>query len=129
MSEKIYSYSPDQEPQDGFQALVNATIQNDEGEVEQLLLYVNPNAGYTEQLLTLLHLAVLQNSPGIVFRLLQAGANPNAQDQAGNTPLEYATYLRQNPMIHMLTYYVHPQAQRSMVETPGDEHIQSPFRF
>ena len=76
-----------------FSALQHAVVVTDAGTLRQYLFAGgDPSAADPNDGATLLHLAVRHRSPLIVRLLVEAGANVNALDRGGASPLREALY-------------------------------------
>ena len=82
-------FKPKEYEQSG-EGLRNAVKDGDFAAVTQLL-EVDPGlATYTDRQMSMLHLACIFDNSDIALALVEAGADPNVQDQASETPLDLA---------------------------------------
>ena len=91
--------------QSGQEALANGGKDEIHGTSEPAVASSIPNSTRTA-----LHIACAAANPSVVLALLRAGANPDAQDQGGATPLHLAARPANS---------VRPEAAREVVEVRG----------
>ncbi len=126
MSKPIYWPTPESQlpPPHTFQALLDAVLKGDVSETGQLLSAgIHPNAGYTENGLTLLHLAIGMDNFFIIYLLLSSGADLEAEENNGLSPLDYAVTLRRLDAVNILLNFGAPidEQTRSIARHVGLE--------
>ncbi|KAG2462309.1 ZDH13 Palmitoyltransferase, partial [Polypterus senegalus] len=70
---------------------------------------------------TALHWAVLSKNENAAHFLLEAGANPDAENAKGETPIDLAHQFRNPLMLHILT---HVKKERSHIQNPFVKRLQ-----
>ncbi|MBN3289669.1 ZDH13 Palmitoyltransferase, partial [Polypterus senegalus] len=74
---------------------------------------------------TALHWAVLSKNENAAHFLLEAGANPDAENAKGETPIDLAHQFRNPLMLHILT---HVKKERSHIQNPFVKRLQK-YKF
>ncbi len=97
--------------------LVEAVLNNDLTEVTNLLSKgFDPNEAEDEANVTPLHFAVQNNRLEIAHILLNAGANPLAQEgDGGDTPFDVAILMKDEKMISLLTWFIKQQEEAPLL--------------
>ncbi len=97
--------------------LIDAIIKNDQQEVAELLLKgCDPQQAEDAANVTPLHFAVQNNRLEIAHILLNAGANPLAQEgDGGDTPFDVAILMKDEKMISLLTWFIKQQEEAPLL--------------
>lgn len=101
----------------GFNALMVAVVEENLGAAAKLL----PICGHAHRAkggASALHLAADGPGPDFVRLLLQAGADPNAQDDSGQTAMHIAAFCGEADCLHDLLAYGCPDVQDGSGNTP-----------
>lgn len=102
----------------GLNALMVAIVEENLGAAEKLLPICGTGHHSSNNGATALHLAADGPGPEFVRLLLQAGADPNAEDGAGQTPMHVAAFSGDCDSLRELLAYGFPDAQDCSGNTP-----------